>query len=94
MTRAIYPGTFDPIHLGHVDIAARSARIFDELIVGVYDRPAKNLMFTAEERISLARVALKDIPDVQVMAYRPDGQLCSRGRCSRHRAWAAGDQRL
>ena len=69
MTRAIYPGTFDPVHLGHVDIAARSARIFDELIVGVYDRPAKSLMFSTEERIALAQVALKDIPDIQVMSY-------------------------
>ena len=69
MRRAIYPGTFDPIHLGHVDIASRSAAIFDELIVAVYDRPAKNLLFTADERVDLARNALDDLPNVQVMAY-------------------------
>jgi pantetheine-phosphate adenylyltransferase len=69
MCRAIYPGTFDPIHLGHVDIAARSASIFDDLIVGVYHRPAKNLLFTAEERLALAREALADLPNVRVEIY-------------------------
>jgi pantetheine-phosphate adenylyltransferase len=66
---AIYPGTFDPIHLGHVDIAARGARIFDELIVAVYDQPSKNLMFTIEERVALARQALIDLPNVRVSPY-------------------------
>ncbi|HIE38418.1 MAG TPA: pantetheine-phosphate adenylyltransferase [Anaerolineales bacterium] len=69
MRRALYPGTFDPIHLGHVDIATRSAAIFDELIVAIYDRPAKSLLFTTEERVALAREALKDLPNVRVMAY-------------------------
>lgn len=69
MRRAIYPGTFDPIHLGHVDIASRSAVIFDELIVAVYDRPAKSLLFTTEERVAMARQALKDLPNVEVMPY-------------------------
>jgi len=69
MRRALYPGTFDPIHLGHVDIASRSAAIFDELVVAIYDRPAKSLLFTTEERVALAREALKGLPNVQVMAY-------------------------
>jgi pantetheine-phosphate adenylyltransferase len=69
MCRAIYPGTFDPIHLGHVDIAARSAVIFDELVVGVYDRPAKNLLFTAEERVALAEEALAGLSNVSVTLY-------------------------
>lgn len=69
MRCAIYPGTFDPIHLGHMDIAGRSASIFDELIVAVYDRPAKNLLFTAEERVALARAALQGLPNIRVMAY-------------------------
>lgn len=69
MCRAIYPGTFDPIHLGHVDIATRSAAIFDELVVAVYDRPAKSLLFTAEERVALASEALQEIPNVRVSAY-------------------------
>jgi len=66
---AIYPGTFDPIHLGHVDIAIRAANIFDELVVAVYDRPAKSLLFTVEERVALARQALADLPNVRVTPY-------------------------
>jgi pantetheine-phosphate adenylyltransferase len=66
---ALYPGTFDPIHLGHVDIAARAAGIFDELWVAVYDRPAKNLLFTVEERVALARDALADLPNLHVVPY-------------------------
>nr|HID13218.1 pantetheine-phosphate adenylyltransferase [Anaerolineae bacterium] len=70
MTRiAIYPGTFDPIHLGHVDIATRAANIFDELVVAVYDRPAKSLLFTVEERVALARQALANLPNVRVALY-------------------------
>lgn len=66
---AIYPGTFDPIHLGHVDIATRAANIFDEVVVSIYDRPAKNLMFPVEERVELARQALADLPNVRVASY-------------------------
>ena len=66
---AIYPGTFDPIHCGHMDIATRAANIFDELVVAVYDRPAKSLVFTIEERVALARQALADLPNVRVASY-------------------------
>lgn len=69
MCRAMYPGTFDPIHLGHVDIAVRSATIFDDLVVAIYDRPAKNLLFTTEERVALAREALQHLSNVQVLSY-------------------------
>jgi pantetheine-phosphate adenylyltransferase len=65
----IYPGTFDPIHFGHMDIATRAANIFDELVVAIYDRPAKSVMFTIEERVELARQALKDLPNVRVAPY-------------------------
>jgi pantetheine-phosphate adenylyltransferase len=69
MCRAIYPGTFDPIHLGHVDIATRSAVIFDDLIVAVYDRPAKDLLFNTQERVDLARQELEHLPNVEVLPY-------------------------
>ena len=70
MTRvAIYPGTFDPVHFGHIDIATRATRIFDELVVAVYDRPAKNLLFTVEQRVELARQALADLPTLRVVPY-------------------------
>jgi pantetheine-phosphate adenylyltransferase len=67
--RAIFPATFDPIHLGHVDIAVRASRLFDELIVAVYDRPLKNLLFPIEQRVELAREALTDVPGVRVASY-------------------------
>ncbi len=69
MCRALYPGTFDPIHLGHMDIAIRAATIFDDLVMGIYDRPSKSLLFSLEERIELAREALKDVPNIHVLPY-------------------------
>ena len=51
MTSAVYPATFDPIHYGHLDIIRRAAAVFDEVIVGVYDRPMKNLLFDIHERL-------------------------------------------
>lgn len=69
MVKALFPGTFDPIHFGHIDIATRAARLFDELIVGVYDRPLKSLMFSPEERLALVGRAFKDEPKVKVVGY-------------------------
>lgn len=69
MVRAMFPGTYDPIHYGHIDIARRAARMFDELIVAVYDRPLKNLIFTPEERLSLVHQSFKDIPKIRVIGY-------------------------
>ena len=66
---AVYPGSFDPIHFGHIDIATRASDIFDELVAGVYDRPAKNLLFTVEERHALAKEALADLPNVRVVPF-------------------------
>ena len=55
MTKILFPGTFDPIHYGHIDIARRAARLFDEVVVAVYDKPIKSLLFSPEERIGLVR---------------------------------------
>jgi pantetheine-phosphate adenylyltransferase len=60
MTVALYPGTFDPITNGHLDIAIRAARIFERLVIGVYDIPAKSLMFSTEERVKLARQSIAE----------------------------------
>jgi pantetheine-phosphate adenylyltransferase len=69
MINAVFPGTFDPIHFGHIDIADRASRLFDKLIVAVYDRPLKSLFFPPEVRIELARQAFKDNPKIQVTGY-------------------------
>jgi pantetheine-phosphate adenylyltransferase len=70
MIRALFPGTFDPIHFGHVDIATRGAALFDELVVGVYDRPLKSLLFSPEERIQMVEKELAHVRNVRVMGYQ------------------------
>jgi pantetheine-phosphate adenylyltransferase len=69
MIRAVFPGTFDPIHLGHIDIATRASQLFDEIIVAVYDRPLKTLLFSPETRIELVSLAFEGCPDIQIMGY-------------------------
>lgn len=69
MTTAVYPGTFDPVHYGHMDIARRAATIFDRVIIAVYDRPLKNLLFTWQERLDMMREALKDVPNIELDTY-------------------------
>jgi len=69
MTIAIYPATFDPITYGHVDIATRAASIFERLVVGVYDRPLKNVLFSPQERWDMVSKALQHLPNVQVGLY-------------------------
>jgi len=69
MVRAVFPGTFDPIHYGHIDIAIRASRIFDELVIAVYDRPLKNLLFKPEDRLDMVRESFKDTPRIRVMGY-------------------------
>lgn len=61
MPTALYPGTFDPFHNGHLDIAQRALALFDELVIGVYDQPDKKLLFSHEERIKLVRHVLHDL---------------------------------
>ncbi|HMN60460.1 MAG TPA: pantetheine-phosphate adenylyltransferase [Anaerolinea sp.] len=69
MVRAFFPGTFDPIHLGHMNIVIRASRLFDELVVGVYNRPLKNLLFTPEERLDLVRRAFTEVPKIRVIGF-------------------------
>ena len=88
MVRALFPGTFDPITYGHMDIATRAARLFDEVVMAVYDRPLKSLMFLPEERIDLVREAFSDNPKITVTGYsgltiefarKVDAQVIVRG---------------
>ena len=69
MARAIYPGSFDPVHNGHVDIATRASKVFDEVIVAVYDAPPKNLMFSTEERVRLFEECVAEVSGVRVVAF-------------------------
>ncbi len=69
MTVAVYPGSFDPITNGHLDIALRAARLFDQVIIGVYDTPAKNLMFTTKERVELAQQSVAHLSNVKVKPF-------------------------
>ena len=66
---ALYPGTFDPITLGHEDIVRRAARMFDQVVVAVASAHHKKTMFTLEERLSLTREALQDCPNVQTKTF-------------------------
>ena len=69
MTIAIYAGSFDPLTLGHLDIIQRGASIFDELVVGVYDRPEKRLLFSTEERVRMAQQAVAGLKNVRIQSY-------------------------
>lgn len=67
--RAVFPGTFDPIHYGHMDIAMRAAQLFSEVIVAVYDRPLKSLLFSPEDRLAMVREAFISSPNIRVTGY-------------------------
>ena len=69
MKRIIYPGTFDPIHNGHLDIAKRAAKIFDELVLVVAINKEKNPLFTSDERIGLIKNSVVDIKNVRVSSF-------------------------
>jgi pantetheine-phosphate adenylyltransferase len=69
MVRAVFPGTFDPIHYGHIDIAQRAVRFFDEVQIAVYDNPPKDVLFSAEERLKLVKQAFKDEPRISAQIF-------------------------
>ena len=73
MKRAVYPGSFDPLTLGHLDIIRRSAGIVDELVVSVLHNSAKNSLFSTDERVSMIKEVTHDIPNVKVTTF--DGLL-------------------
>ena len=73
MKKAIYPGSFDPPTLGHLDIIRRSAKMVDELVVGVLHNSAKNSLFSTEERVSMIKEITKEFPNVSVTSF--DGLL-------------------
>ena len=67
MTKAIYPGSFDPLTNGHLDIIKRASDVFDKVYVCVADNPMKKYFFTTEERLNMAKESCKDIPNVEVI---------------------------
>jgi len=88
MIRAVFPGTFDPIHYGHIDIARRAMRLFDELIVAVYDRPLKSLLFSPQERLQLVEKTFQADGKIKAMLFsglivnfcqKVDSQVIVRG---------------
>ncbi|GIK29292.1 MAG: pantetheine-phosphate adenylyltransferase [Chloroflexi bacterium] len=66
---AVYPGSFDPIHNGHIDVAERAAKFFDKVIVAAYDLPKKRLLFDADRRMEMMAEALRHIPNVEVAKF-------------------------
>lgn len=73
MKRAVYPGTFDPPHLGHLDIVNRALKLFDHVIVAIAKNPRKSLLFDAEERVDMFSQMVKDLKKVEVKSF--DGLL-------------------
>ena len=69
MRIAVYPGSFDPVTYAHLDIAARATRVFDKVVMAVFDRPKKNLLFTTEERLGLLRTAIGELPRLEATTY-------------------------
>lgn len=69
VTIALYPGSFDPVTNGHLDTAIRASHLFDTVVMAVFDRPSKNLLFSTEERMGLLKQAVVDLPRIRVETY-------------------------
>lgn len=73
MKRAIYPGSFDPVTFGHIDMIERSAKMVDELVVAILNNSAKNPLFSVEERVSMLKEITNHVPNVKIQFF--DGLL-------------------
>ena len=69
MVTAIYPGSFDPVTMGHLDITTRGSALFEKVIVAVYSTPSKDLLFSTDERVELFQESIVDLPNVEVMRF-------------------------
>ena len=69
MVTAIYPGSFDPVTMGHLDITTRGSALFERVIVAVYSTPSKDLLFSTDERVELFQESIVDLPNVEVMRF-------------------------
>ncbi|MEA3336460.1 MAG: pantetheine-phosphate adenylyltransferase [Chloroflexota bacterium] len=78
MVVALYPGSFDPFHRGHVDITERAAGLFDEVVVAIYDTPSKRLLFATDDRFRLAQASLAHLKNVRVVTYQNLTGDCAR----------------
>ena len=73
MSIAVYPGSFDPVTLGHIDVIKRASKLFDHLIIGVLNNRAKTPLFSVEERVKMLKEVTKDLPNVEIIPF--DGLL-------------------
>ena len=69
MVTALYPGSFDPVTVGHVDVATRAANLFEKLVIAVYETPSKNLLFDTDERWHLISDACAHLPNVEIIKF-------------------------
>jgi pantetheine-phosphate adenylyltransferase len=69
MTIALYPGSFDPVTMGHVDVTNRASRLFERVIIAIYGAPSKDLLFDTEERVALFEKAVEHLPNVTVSTF-------------------------
>ncbi len=69
MIIALYPGSFDPITKGHIDIVSRASKLFDKVVIGIFATPEKSLMFSVKERVDMAKKAVAHLPNVEVRPY-------------------------
>ena len=91
MTKAIYPGSFDPVTLGHLDIIRRASNVVDHLIVGVLNNQSKRPMFTVKERVEMLKKVTEDIPNVEVLSF---SRFCTSDKCSSNCSWTSSHYRF